>query len=417
MDLAEHQQLIQVGNFDSGQDEFDVDVSGYFDANGRPLLVQEAFDVGDAGAPDSWRQVRATLAPFAGQNNVKIRFEFSSGASFRTGDPLRGGEELSTVDGWRIEDGDTFEVASTDQTPARAATFEFDLGLVVSLPSGASLGPGTSLIVDGVAYSFVTTPPVGNEIFYQADWTPAQVAASVQATLPFTVSINSARNNIVNIDVPAGTVNSALGLPNAILGLPGVAAGNVPVKITQADSALQVRDAVRAALAQGLNVVGQENNQDVWPVYGETLRLLKYNVTDPGPLNLVRGPSVFDPFAGRAGDLFGVQASGGGLDRMDERAQNNAFEGVFIDDIIVGLAERGEAVFAPSLSSTATAEFLQRQPRIRAGWIWNQRSRNGALPTRDPLRAPTTVGRSVIGWMSMPPYRPSSAARLIRMTA
>ena len=43
--------------------------------------IQELFDVGDAGAPDTWRQARVDLADFAGEPNLKLRFDFSTAAA------------------------------------------------------------------------------------------------------------------------------------------------------------------------------------------------------------------------------------------------------------------------------------------------------------------------------------------------
>ncbi len=63
---------------------------------GNPLVVQELYDVNDPGvpgqdpggqAPDSWRQARLNLSPFAGSPNLRLRFEFSTGGNFNTGNP------------------------------------------------------------------------------------------------------------------------------------------------------------------------------------------------------------------------------------------------------------------------------------------------------------------------------------------
>ncbi|GIX00190.1 MAG: hypothetical protein KatS3mg111_3522 [Pirellulaceae bacterium] len=353
------------GNFTNGQDEFDVNISGNVDANGRPLMVQEAFDVGDNGAPDSWRQVRASLAAFAGQENVKLRFEFSTGGTFRSADPLRGGVELKVVPGWKLDDGATFSVASVDQPLAQNATFEFDLGLVLNLPGGASIDEGDSLTVAGVTYTFSQSSNVGTNIFYSPTDSPEQIANRVRLKLPFTSVVNPQRRNIINVDAPSGLPYSQTGLPPAtIQGIPGVAAGNVRVPITHADSAAAVRDAVRQALAATFNAAGQQTNLDVWPVYGETVRLLKYQVTNAGPLVVAnRLP----------GDQFGADVRNTALNNADERGQDNAFEGLFIDDILIGLAERGEAVVnnppitTPNLVNNAGffTNNLQYEP---SGW-------------------------------------------------
>lgn len=290
-------------------------------------IIQEAFDVGDAGAPDSWRQVRTSLAAFAGDSDVRLRFEFSSGATFNSGDSLFGGEELTASAGHLLNDGDNFTVTAEDGA-GRDATFEFDMGLVLDLPAGAGIDEGDELEVNGVTFTFSQTSNAGNNIQYSPTDTPAQIAQIVAAKLPFASAVSSTRANVLNVDSPEGAY-SVTGLPAAtILGEPGVAAGNAAIKITQANTAEEVRDAMRTAFAANLNVVGQETNEDVWAVYGNTIKLYKFtaDTTNSPALNLVNNA--------RRGDNF---AAGGA-----ERAQNNAFEGVFVDDIIVGLAERGE---------------------------------------------------------------------------
>ncbi len=77
-------------------------------------VVQELYDVNDPGvggqdqggtAPDAWRQARIDLSPFAGQQDLRLRFEFATGGTFNTADPLRGGVEITAVPAWQISDG------------------------------------------------------------------------------------------------------------------------------------------------------------------------------------------------------------------------------------------------------------------------------------------------------------------------
>lgn len=83
--------------------------------------VQPTFD-----NTNSWRQARVSLSPFAGQRNLKLRVEFSTGASF--GDGTLG---LRAIAGDRLTDGQTIEVGGR--------TFELDLGSTLSIPSGAEI--------------------------------------------------------------------------------------------------------------------------------------------------------------------------------------------------------------------------------------------------------------------------------------
>ncbi len=75
------------------------------------------------------------------------------------------------------------------------------------------------------------------------------------------------------------------------------------------------------------------------------MRTFKFDLTNFSAVGITNG---------RNGDVFGVHGSNG--NRMDERAQNNTAEGVYIDDIVVGFAERGEMVWG-STQADAIAAF------------------------------------------------------------
>ncbi len=87
-------------------------------ADNIDVEVQPTFD-----STNSWRQARVSLEDFAGQANLRLRIEFSTGASF--GDGTLG---LRTVAGASLIDGQTFSVGGQ--------TFEIDLGATLSVPSG-----------------------------------------------------------------------------------------------------------------------------------------------------------------------------------------------------------------------------------------------------------------------------------------
>ncbi len=153
-----------------GADEYDnVANNNYRDAFGNRILPQELFDVNDTGAntnnvvtnqparhTDGWRQARLNLAPFAGLNGVRLRFEFATGATFNTSSAYLGGNELSAVPAHQLADGNTFTVTPVDLGSTPARTFEFDLGLVLNLPGGSSIANGSTLKIDNRTYTFST---------------------------------------------------------------------------------------------------------------------------------------------------------------------------------------------------------------------------------------------------------------------
>lgn len=107
--------------------------------------VQPTFD-----NTASWRQARVSLSEFAGQSSIRLRVEFSTGASF--GDGTLG---IRTVAGNMLQDGQTIEVGGR--------TFELDLGTTLAIPSGLEISTLYSLptstpttrvvaVVGGVTY-------------------------------------------------------------------------------------------------------------------------------------------------------------------------------------------------------------------------------------------------------------------------
>jgi hypothetical protein len=120
------------------------------DINGNPTIpadgpspfnVQPLHDVGD-----TWRQARIDLAPFAGLENIRLRFDFSTAGSmdtprfFGTG---TGGEELKVLPASELRDGQTFRIDDQD--------FEFDLGVTMVAPTGDAIADGeTFTINDGL---------------------------------------------------------------------------------------------------------------------------------------------------------------------------------------------------------------------------------------------------------------------------
>jgi VCBS repeat-containing protein len=334
-------------NYNNTNNEFDPDNNLNSDAYGTSHKPQVLFDVSETTDANGWRQARIPLAAMAGQRNFRIRIEFSSNGSFDTGDELRGGVELGMVAGARIDDGDVFTVSGASATNvADSADFELDLGLVLNLPSGASIQAGNQLTVQGRAFTFVTTPGGGpREILFTVQDNPNSIASKVRSALVadgFSVFVNSERPNILNVQsgtrpvTPAGT-HSVTGLDNAlIIGRPGAAVGNIPIVVHQAMSAAEVRDAVRTALAGYFNALGQQTNVSVWKFYNNTLQLYGYTVDEPGPF-------IF--YEERLGDTFGPADSGGPPNRFVQasgRASDNDQEGIYIDDIMIAFAERGE---------------------------------------------------------------------------
>ncbi len=462
------------GDSTNGNNEIDPDATGgNADIFGKAVKPQVLYDIGDGGAPTSWRQARVNLSALAGLPSVVLRFEFTSQGSYNSSDPLRGGVELKILPGHQISDGDTLSITgpdplSTTVPPANfSRTFEFDLGLVLNIPSGKSITVGNQLIVEGRTFTFVTGTAGANQISFNVNDTPNILAAKVSAALAadgFSVFTNSTSPNILNVqsgtraltgaipssvnglassvivsqagtsaaslilDLPAGnliTNNSTLTIQGlvytfktassgglreiiyatgdtatqirdkvrtalqvggrfiatpaagatprltissgtTIVTLPGVHSSSVPdvalrdssIRINQSMTAAQVLALVRSSLALNFNAQGQTGNVNVWKTYQNTLQLYGYTVDSSNSLGVG---------AQRPGDLFGPNAgqtdSNARFNQAGLRGRNNNNEGVYIDDIIIAPAERGELV----INSSATAPAFQENYLLTDG--------------------------------------------------
>jgi|GEM_PF-498183 len=76
-----------------------------------------------------WRQARIDLSQFAGMDNLRIRFDFSTASDMDIGNMLTGGAYLTVVPGAELRDGQTFAMGGR--------TFEIDLGYALIFPSAA----------------------------------------------------------------------------------------------------------------------------------------------------------------------------------------------------------------------------------------------------------------------------------------
>ncbi|TWU66701.1 tandem-95 repeat protein [Crateriforma conspicua] len=161
----------------SGVDEYD-----YFATSGIP--VQEIFD--DSG---TWRQARIDISPLAGNENVRLRFDFSTDGTMRA---HAGSVELVAVPGDEIPDNST--VVATTQTGIGTETVVLEniVGQDIIVPDGSQLTDGDQFIVQSptgnVTATFregpLATDPLPGEIVFLPTSTADEVAQAVVAGLP-----------------------------------------------------------------------------------------------------------------------------------------------------------------------------------------------------------------------------------------
>ncbi|MCY2983372.1 MAG: tandem-95 repeat protein [Planctomycetota bacterium] len=321
--------------------------------------VSELFDAGSTfngqTAPDTWRQARIDLSRFAGQKDLRIRFDMSTAGSFNVG--VGGGLELIAVP---ASDIPTTTVAQR-QFAVGGQTFEFDFGLMLQIPSGARLTNGDTFEVDGVTYTFSTANNTGNNVLFTANEAAETIAARIVPKLTLrglTAAIDPAtpsRVSVLNAVNPNPVLSTnLLSLGNFIADRPGVSVGTNPVLIRRDMTAIEVRDAIRVAFAQAFNAIGQKSNLNSIRVQDRSIILYK-PVTNRGPLLLsgsLQGDEFGEPVSGKANTV------GQGA----QRGQNNRFEGVYVDDLVIGFAERGEMVTYQANSTTSVTSF-SKNPR------------------------------------------------------
>ena len=142
-------------------------------------------------------------------------------------------------------------------------------------------------------------------------------------------------------------------------------AGNVPVLFNQAQTA----EEIATAIASAINGAGIQTKADVEGLFSELNDRFSFDTTDIvklyyGSFNLSLGGISSGSITASnslTGDEFGYRYGSG--PNYTNPGQNNAYEGVYVDDIIIGFAERGEMVtYAGGETST---NFTNRETTAR----------------------------------------------------
>jgi hypothetical protein len=320
-----------------------------------------------------WKQARVNIAQFAGNENVRFRFEFSTGGGISS-DP---GAELRVVPGNQLSDGQTFTVAGT--------VFEIDKGSSLIVPAGSSIANGSTLTVSGTTYTFRQgTPPLSpsaTDIYYttsqSASGMTGLIATAILAPGP-TVSGN-------RIQLATGTFTLPAGSPFVAQGNTGTTVGNLPVNISDTMSASEVAIAVRDALRAS---IGNGSSYDIFPTREEFVSI-------PG----VRSGVLPGPFTVNFPDPNLRQFASVANPSPTNRLINNAFEGIYLDDFVIGVAERGETIGGSSTDTTFVVNPNAIANSINVG-AYQLEIRGGqeyGVPTQTGLQYPTTVNPALTG--------------------
>ena len=169
-------------------------------------------------------------------------------------------------------------------------------------------------------------PNVSNSGAIGGSQGPYDLTVDVSPRLNFSIV-----GNRIQVD-GASAITLPANSPLTLIGAPGLSnSSNVPVYMLQtmseAEVAVQVSQAMERALAGGLDGYATYKQR------GSFIDITGVTVGSAGPFS-VSTRRVEDTYS-EYGTAFLPSAT---------RAQNNAFEGLYLDDFIIGLAERGETV-------------------------------------------------------------------------
>ncbi|MEO8493591.1 MAG: PPC domain-containing protein, partial [Planctomycetota bacterium] len=141
--------------------------------------VQQNFDDANLNDQIEWRQARIPLGAFAGQRNLRLRFDFDTagGRGSKIDNPLSVfddllrqntvGDDIRAIDAALLRDGQTFTLQTIDSFGTISLDqFELDFGFTLVAPGGAVLQEGNSFTVNSTTYIFddvaTITDPTAN---------------------------------------------------------------------------------------------------------------------------------------------------------------------------------------------------------------------------------------------------------------
>lgn len=301
----------------------------------------------------TWRQARVPLADFAGQSDLSLRIEFTTAGRLDTGST-----SIRAVAATDLAEGQTMRVSGETFTINFPPTLVAPSGSQISTVYAGDPNNRATFILDGQTYVLndgtrvVDDTPsdpndpnsAPNEIEIDltaglganqtlADLTPAQISALIQAAVSATppAALNLydfvADGNSVEFGAAADltSASSLLTVRNTSVG------GTNLIDVRAAMSASEVAMAVQSAILDRFlpNAAGAVAPNYI-PTSNAIITLPGFTVSDAGP---------FANAALRYADQFGASPVNGSRD--------NDFEGVYLDDFIIGLAERGERVTDP----------------------------------------------------------------------
>jgi hypothetical protein len=265
-------------------DEFDYGPDGSLTAAPTTQTFPDVIETFDNTG--NWRQARIDLSNYAGRENLRLRFEFSTAGSFNIGDFATAGQELYAKRGSILRDGDTFIIDGLVE-------YEFDMGHTLVAPSATTIADGETVTIQGVVFEFDKAgngvQGLNRPVVIAANSSPAQIATALEnaidaAAIPtLLTSRNGNRVNLI-LNPAANVFNTAVAVsqsasPGLIIeGAPGVTAGRTPVVVHSAMTSTQVANVIAQTMADNLLPVGAYREVDPAASLGNNTRLLAQNL-------------------------------------------------------------------------------------------------------------------------------------------
>ncbi|TWT49074.1 hypothetical protein Pla22_42660 [Rubripirellula amarantea] len=209
------------------------------------IPVQELFD-SSPGEQINWRQARVDISPFAGSENVRIRFDFSTAGNLRH---QYGSFELVATDGDQITDRETLNLIDNDS--GSTVSFTTIVGKDIVIPNGTELEDGDAFILDGpggpTTITFVTGPATNpGEVQFSAAESASVIAQKVIRAIP----------QVMRAVSDGGPLISVLAATNVVaVGDSPIGESN-PVRVTQTSDQLIVPDGIFLSSGDGFTVTG-----------------------------------------------------------------------------------------------------------------------------------------------------------------
>lgn len=195
-------KLLGTNNSDTAagdhNDEFDP--FEFIDPQSGGTVAEQPFTRAEHFESSGWRQARVDLSPFAGEDFIRLRFDFSTAGGFSSGganlnyDLRVAGNDLRAVPAVEIRDGEFFTL--TDEVPhpltgvperVVVAAFEFDAGPTIVAPSGGAIDDGDRFTVGGRTFEFDNNGIVGEtnrvrhtRIPFTGKESAAQIATAIE---------------------------------------------------------------------------------------------------------------------------------------------------------------------------------------------------------------------------------------------